>query len=422
MLLKKNINKTVAIEIFELLEKFAEYGFNKSHAAAYTIISYQTAWLKHYYAIEFLTANISSDINDTDRLVKLLAEAKRMKIKVQAPHINKSKADFTILDKKTIQYGLAAIKNVGYKSADIIAKHRLKKGLFKSIFDLCLIGNNSINKKVLESLILVGACDKLKEHRAQLYESLETIINFSNQYNKNKNSNQESLFNNVDNNIVPPSLYPAESWTDQKCLKYEKLLLGFYLTDNPLSQYQNDIKELDLYSKHHLDKQKIQIGGIITEINYRFDKNGNKWALLSVDTLNKPIQIYVFHEALNKYSNLVVDDMMCFFVGKDFNNNESDTINRMVANQIFPIKGIKNQLIKNINIKLPFSADKKNILNTLNSLHDEFKGHYSLILHLEKSTGVSDKILLNKLKFSIDSQTMKKLRKDFQENNVWLSM
>ena len=419
---EKSINKTVAIEIFELLEKFAEYGFNKSHAAAYTIISYQTAWLKHYYAIEFLTANISSDINDTDRLVKLLAEAKRMKIKVQAPHINKSKADFTILDKKTIQYGLAAIKNVGYKSADIIAKHRLKKGLFKSIFDLCLIGNTSINKKVLESLILVGACDKLKEHRAQLYESLETIINFSNQYNKNKNSNQESLFNNVDNNIVPPSLYPAESWTDQKCLKYEKLLLGFYLTDNPLSQYQNDIKELDLYSKHHLDKQKIQIGGIITEINYRFDKNGNKWALLSVDTLNKPIQIYVFHEALNKYSNLVVDDMMCFFVGKDFNNNESDTINRMVANQIFPIKGIKNQLIKNINIKLPFSADKKNILNTLNSLHDEFKGHYSLILHLEKSTGISDKILLNKLKFSIDSQTMKKLRKDFQENNVWLSM
>ena len=419
--IKKNINKKVAVEIFELLEKFAEYGFNKSHAAAYTIISYQTAWLKHYYPIEFLTANISSDINDTDRLVKLLAEAKRMNITVQAPHINKSNADFTILDDSTIQYGLAAIKNVGYKGADIISKHRQKQGLYKSIFDLCLIGNSLVNKKILESLILVGACDNLKEHRAQQYESLEAIINFSNQYNKSNNTNQESLFNNIENNIVAPKLPPADEWNNQKCLKYEKLLLGFYLTDNPLSQYQDDLNELELCSKINPDKQRVECGGIITEINYRFDKNGNKWALISLDTLKQPVQVYVFHDTLKKYFDLIIDDTMCYFIGKDFNNSESETINRIVANQIFPIKNIKDRLIKNINIKLLFSSNHNNILNKLEKLQKKHTGNYSLILHLEKNSGTLDKILLNKVKFSLNKESMMQLRSEFGNANVWLS-
>ena len=123
---KKNVSKSIAVEIFELLEKFAEYGFVKSHSTAYAIIAYQTAWLKHYYPVEFLTANISSNINDTDNVVKLISDGRRMGLNVDHPDINSSNADFTIIDDKTMRYGLAAIKNVGYKSAENIAKYREK--------------------------------------------------------------------------------------------------------------------------------------------------------------------------------------------------------------------------------------------------------------------------------------------------------
>ena len=124
---EKGVNKKTAIEIFELLEKFAEYGFNKSHAAAYSVISYQTAWLKNYYPTEFMAANISSDINDTNKVVKLISDAKKMDIKIMPPDINTSSADFVINEDKVIQYGLAAIKNVGYKVAELIANERKEK-------------------------------------------------------------------------------------------------------------------------------------------------------------------------------------------------------------------------------------------------------------------------------------------------------
>ena len=420
---KQNINKKIAIEIFEFLEKFAEYGFNKSHAAAYTIISYQTAWLKCFYPIEFLTANISSDINDTDRLIKLLSEAKRMDIEIKPPNINYSSADFTIQDDKTIRYGLAAVKNVGYKSAEHIANYRLSNKKYKSIFDLCMI-DELVNKKVIESLILSGACDDLKEHRAQQFESLETIISFSNKFHKNKNTNQESLFG--DENllgIAPPTLPDTEAWSVERCSKSEKELLGFYLTHNPLSKHENDLKEIILSNKMNNKKNDaIKVGGIIADVEYRFDKNNNKWALLKVESLYNTVQVYVFNDAFQKYENLLLEDNMCFFVGRDFNQSDSDISSRMVANQIYNLDGICNQLTKNINIKLNFENNKKDVLNSIETLSETYKGNYSLILHIENSARNVQKILINKIKFSINSHTLQNLRNEFGNKNVWLTM
>ena len=346
---KKNINKSVAIEIFELLEKFAEYGFNKSHAASYTIISYQTAWLKCHYPIEFLTANISSDINDTDRVNKMLAEAKRMKIEIKPPNINYSKAGFHILDDKTIQYGLAAIKNVGYKSAQSIANYQEKNGSFNSIFDLCVM-DEPINKKVLESLILVGACDDLKEHRAQLFNSMDVIIDFNNKYNKNKNSNQASLFGKEEESSISyPTIQDYELWEQEKCLKHEKDLLGFYLTDNPLSKYEDDIKEFSVLNK--FNKKNIYLSGIITEVQLRFDKNGNKWALVTLDTLNNVVQAYIFNDVFIKSSHLIQEDMTCFLIARDFNNSESENTTRVIVNNIYQLEGLRSKIVKNINIR-----------------------------------------------------------------------
>ena len=415
--IKKNINKKIAVEIFELLEKFAQYGFNKSHAAAYSIIAYQTAWLKHHYAVEFLTANISSDINDTDRLIKLLGDARRLKIKINPPNINLSGADFKILDNHTIQYGLAAVKNIGYKGVQDIVDYREEHGSFQSIFDL---SKTNVNKKILESLILVGACDDLVEHRAQMFASIEVVINYFIKSQKSQNINQENLFgSNSDFGLVPPQLENIETWDKDECLKHEKQLLGFYLTDNPLKKFEIDLREFSFYKK---DNPHIRVGGIIGDVNYRFDKNGNKWALFTLDTLTTSIQVYAFNDAFTNYSDLIVEDKLCFIVGRDFNQGGSENLSRIIVNQMYKLEGLRNRVTKNINLKIEYSSKQNNILNNIQNIAKEHKGKYNVVLHMMSKQGRKQKILLKELQLACDDGTLEELRNLLGLNNVWLSI
>ena len=416
---KNNINKKQAVEIFELLEKFAEYGFVKSHSAAYAMIAFHTAWLKTYYPIEFLTANISSDINDTDRVVKLMLECKRMNININTPNINLSNTDFSIIDDNTIQYGLSAIKNIGQKASDNIVQFRSDNGLFKSIFDVAKI-KPAINKKVLESLILSGACDSLTEHRSEMYGSIEIITEFINKFNKTENIHQSSLFASTDLAISTPSLAQQEEWTKDECLKHEKELLGFYLSDNPLLKYADDLNEL--LNKNFLKPPYLSTAGIVSDIVYRFDKNGNKWALVSLDTLNESLQLYVFNETFSKYNELIQKDKLLYIIGKDFNNSESERISRIIVSKVFIInKDLKKLLTQNINISINYNNHNKEIVESIEKLSNKFPGNYNLVLHLKSLKGINQKVLIKKIKFSISTESLAELKSKFGSFNVWLS-
>ena len=416
---KNNINKKQAVEIFELLEKFAEYGFVKSHSAAYAMIAFHTAWLKTYYPIEFLTANISSDINDTDRVVKLMLECKRMNININTPNINLSNTDFSIIDDNTIQYGLSAIKNIGQKASDNIVQFRSDNGLFKSIFDVAKI-KPAINKKVLESLILSGACDSLTEHRSEMYGSIEIITEFINKFNKTENIHQSSLFASTDLAISTPSLAQQEEWTKDECLKHEKELLGFYLSDNPLLKYADDLNEL--LNKNFLKPPYLSTAGIVSDIVYRFDKNGNKWALVSLDTLNESLQLYVFNETFSKYNELIQKDKLLYIIGKDFNNSESERISRIIVSKAFIInKDLKKLLTQNINISINYNNHNKEIVESIEKLSNKFPGNYNLVLHLKSLKGINQKVLIKKIKFSISTESLTELKSKFGSFNVWLS-
>ena len=416
---KNNINKKQAVEIFELLEKFAEYGFVKSHSAAYAMIAFHTAWLKTYYPIEFLTANISSDINDTDRVVKLMLECKRMNININTPDINLSNTDFSIIDDNTIQYGLSAIKNIGQKASDNIVQFRSDNGLFKSIFDVAKI-KPAINKKVLESLILSGACDSLTEHRSEMYGSIEIITEFINKFNKTENIHQSSLFASTDLAISTPSLAQQEEWTKDECLKHEKELLGFYLSDNPLLKYADDLNEL--LNKNFLKPPYLSTAGIVSDIVYRFDKNGNKWALVSLDTLNESLQLYVFNETFSKYNELIQKDKLLYIIGKDFNNSESERISRIIVSKVFIInKDLKKLLTQNINISINYNNHNKEIVESIEKLSNKFPGNYNLVLHLKSLKGINQKVLIKKIKFSISTESLTELKSKFGSFNVWLS-
>ena len=417
----QKINKKTAIEIFELLEKFAQYGFNKSHAVAYSIIAYQTAWLKYHYPAEFLTANISSDINDTDRLVKLLADAKRLKISIKPPNINLSEADFKILDDKTIQFGLAAIKNVGYKGIKDIIDYRNENQIFTSIFDFEKV---SINKKILESLILVGACDDLKEHRSQMYNSVDIILDFISKKQRTKNLNQGSLFSGEETfGLKPPSLPETEKWDLDECLKYEKQLLGLYITSNPLEKYEDDLDEFSsTTNKYNLKYDYLKFGGIISDIEYRFDKNGNKWALLTVDIIVRTIQVYVFNDAFQKYSNFIVQDRMCFIIGKDFNEDSEEMSNRIIANKIFNLENLRKTITKHINVKLNYVDENSNVFDQIKSLAEKHSGNYKIVLHLISKLGKTQKILLSNITIDCSPGALRDLRALLGgNNNAWLT-
>ena len=424
---KKNVSKSIAVEIFELLEKFAEYGFVKSHSTAYAIIAYQTAWLKHYYPVEFLTANISSNINDTNNVVKLISDGRRMGLNVDHPDINSSNADFTIIDDKTMRYGLAAIKNVGYKAAEKIAEYRQLNGRYKTIFDLVTIGKDSqaINKKVVESLILVGACNSLKKHRAELFESLDMIIEFGSKFFKNINRNQENLFDNTNQaEIQYPSLRNIDEWPIEKQLKYEKELLGFYLSNNPLAKYEQDFLELSTLNSEGINKygsEKVNIGGIILSFQLRYDKNGNQWAILSLDTYSGNLQVYVFHSTYLQYIDLIQEDNIIFIKGKISNQSDNNQVSQIIADKLFTAENIRNRLTNYINIRLEYVQDAKDYLIKLTDLCDTYKGNTLLMFHLITSNGLQQRIQSNKFKVNASQEFINKLRIIFGNKNVWIT-
>ena len=415
------INEKIAIEIFELLEKFASYGFNKSHSAAYALIAYQTAWLKTYYPAEYYAANLSSDISDTDKVVKLIDDAKSLNVNVLMPDVKMSFPDFRVIDDNTISYGLAAIKNVGYKAAEDIANFRDESN-YKTIFDLCTIESTAVNKKTLESLILAGACDHLDGHRAQQYESIDKVIHFGQLYSKQSNKNQESLFSSegVDIEIPTPELAEAEEWSSDVCLSKEKELIGFYLSGNPLEPYELDLKDFEI-SKVKGKDSNLRLGGLISSSKLLFDKRNNQWAIITLERMSSKAEVFIFSDLFNQVKDLIHENSMIFVTGKLSNRqSEYDDVIKIIADDVIDIKRVRNKLSRHINIKLSYDKANKEILSKIHNIAKSSKGHCRFILNIESSTGYVQRVVSNDLNVSPDLEFIQKLREILGDENVWI--
>ena len=415
------INEKTAIEIFELLEKFAEYGFNKSHSAAYALIAYQTAWLKTYYPAEYYAANLSSDINDTDKVVKLIDDAKSLDVNVLMPDVKMSFPDFRVIDDKTISYGLAAIKNVGYKAAEDIAKSRDSVN-YKTIFDLCTIESTAVNKKTLESLILAGACDHLEGHRAQQYESIDKVIHFGQLYNKQGNKNQESLFSSdgVDMEIPVPELTDVEEWSSEACLSKEKELIGFYLSGNPLEPYESDLKDFEISTAKGKDSD-LRVGGLISSSKLLFDKRNNQWAIITLERMSSKAEVFIFSDLFNQVKDLIHENSMIFVTGKLSNRqSEYDDVIKIIADDVMDIKRVRNKLSRHINIKLSYDKANKETLSEIHRIAKSSKGHCRFILNIESSSGYMQRVVSNDLNVSPNLEFIQQLRDILGDENVWI--
>lgn len=302
----RGVGEGLANTIFDLMEKFAGYGFNKSHSAAYALLSYQTAWLKTHYPAAFMAAVLSSDMDHTDKVVGFLHECRQMKLSVLPPHVNYSDYRFVVEGERRIRYGLGAVKGVGQAAIEYLVQVRKTHGLFKHLFDFCeRAATRKMNRRMLEALIRAGALDDLGAHRAAMMASLENALKHADKKASEESLGQHDLFADLMPSSETPCFWQeCDPWDEMQMLQGEKETLGTFLSGHPLNFYIEELKSLDLISIHSLIKHQghtLRIAGILSQIRTKVTKRGDKIAFAVLEDQSGQIEISVFSEAFREY-------------------------------------------------------------------------------------------------------------------------
>jgi DNA polymerase-3 subunit alpha len=361
--LKNGINKEVAASIFLKIEPFAEYGFNKSHAAAYAIISYQTALLKTYYPSEFFAASMTMDISNQNKLSEFHEELKRLNINIVRPDINKCFADFQF-DENNFYYALGAIKSVGYEAVSNIIKERIENGDFKSINDfLNRINPKDINKLQLEGLVKAGAFDNININRQALFNSIPNFILKTKSIFENKAANQIDLFTSdkeQDNDIV----LNIEDWKFEDRLSKEFEAVGFFISDHPLNQFKEIFDDYNIvdYIKFNSNEEnkKANIAATLLKIQERKTAKGNSYAVIKFTDLTSVFELFVFSDILELNREILIEgNSLIITLLKNISNDEN-RFKRINVQKIAPLKDLFNKPVSEIifNIKTIKQIDK----------------------------------------------------------------
>ena len=325
--IRNGVDEKTANKIYDLMIDFANYAFNKSHSAAYAVVAYRTAWLKHYYPVEFMAALISSVMGDTNSISMYIGECKRLCIKVLPPDINESYRKFTVIDGK-IRFGLLAVKNVGEGFADAVVKAR-GDGKFNSFTDFCErienVDSNVMNKRAVESLIKSGAMDSLGGNRAQYLSIFEKTIDSIHHDKKRNIEGQFSMFETIDTKISKDNLPDLKEFNSRNLLAMEKEMLGIYISGHPLKPYEKELKRVSTISTteifqtkedieggiaENVDGKKVVIGGIVVKKKNMITKNNNMMAFITLEDLYGAVECIVFPTTFDRYNNLIEEDSL----------------------------------------------------------------------------------------------------------------
>ncbi len=367
---ERGVNKKKAEEIYDLMAYFAGYGFNKSHSAAYGLIAYQTAYLKTNYPVEFMSALLSSEQENTTKITKYIDECERMGILVLPPDINLSDVSFTPSDEQ-IRFGLGAVKNVGNAAINSILKER-QNGLYKDFYDfISRIDMRKCNKKVLESLIKVGAFDQLEKNRIKLLENLPILIDWASS-KKEESSGMNSLFGKSDTEPQKPILRNVAEPSEKQIFLWENELLGFFLSGNPLSEYKEVAKAITDIS----DSENAIIAGVITDITEKTTKKRTKMAYIKIHSPLNTVSCVAFPYLYAKIeSKFQIGDPVVVF-----GQMEEDQSGQIRANEIAGIEESLN-LIKKVIVEIKKPADKK-FFSLIDDLFDKWNGSFPLFFRV----------------------------------------
>ena len=300
---ERGIARAKADRVWELMEKFAGYGFNKSHGAAYALVAYQTAYFKANYPVEFMAALLTSEMGDTDKIVKYMDECRAMGTRVDPPDVNVSAVRFTVAG-DTIRFGLAAIKNVGEAAMESILETRRKDGAFKNLDDFCArVDLRLVNRRVLESLIKAGAFDSLGLTRAHLMLTLDAALESGQRQQRDREEGQGSFFDLLPPvPVTPTAVTPSvPEWDDDQRLAFEKEVLGFYVSGHPLARYGALVESLGIASTAAIaglgTGARVKLFGHVVGLKETATKSGNRMAFFTLEDMEGPVEVTVFPEA-----------------------------------------------------------------------------------------------------------------------------
>jgi len=352
------------------MEYFAGYGFNKSHSAAYAVITYQTAYLKANYPVQYMVAQMSCEKQNTDKIAEYIEDCRHMGIEVTPPDVNESQNDFTISDNNKIRFGLGAIKNVGNKAIESIIESRNTSGRFTSLFDLCKrVDMRIANKQVIEFLIKSGCFDALYDNRAKLLAGLDTAMQIGGIANKDRRTGQKSLFNFGDDAVESENLdfskdTQINNWTERELRQAEKESLGVYMSSHPLNSHKEKIKQLSTVSSSEVSElsegEEIVIGGIITNIRQSITKKGDPMLYVTLEDMSGAIECLAFKNEIKAYQPLLAVDMVVFIRAQV---GFQSTVPTVRIKEIIPEKDALARLAKSMTIRLDaLNFDENNLI------------------------------------------------------------
>nr|WP_136251631.1 DNA polymerase III subunit alpha [Ningiella ruwaisensis] len=377
---ENNIDPELAMKIFDLVEKFAGYGFNKSHSAAYALVSYQTLWLKVHYPAEFMAAVLSADMDNTDKIVTLVDECNRMGLEILPPDLNTGQYKFTVNKQGQIVYGIGAIKGVGEAPVEAIIHARENLGKFTDLFDFCeKVDLKKINKRVLEKLVLSGAMDNLGPHRAALMATLKDALDTALQTAKAAAAGQGDLFG-MDLPADASSDHAFKQvprWSEKVWLDGEKETLGLYLTGHPINQYVNEIKQ---YTDSRLVDLKptgkdnyVSTLGLVLGVRVMTNKKGKRWALVTLDDKSARMDIRLYPEIYERYEDILTADNLLWIKGQ-VSFDEYSGGNTMNAVEVMTLMQARTKYAKHLALRLQSQACTVSSVAKIQDILQPFRG------------------------------------------------
>ncbi|RJR27193.1 MAG: DNA polymerase III subunit alpha [Desulfobacteraceae bacterium] len=390
---RRNVPKKAAEELFDLIEKFGGYGFNKSHSAAYAVICYQTAYLKAHFPVEFMASLLTLDMGNQDKTIKNIAECRTMGIPILPPDINESQSSFAVVGDK-IRFGLGAVKNVGLKAVDAIIEERTKNGPFRDLVDFCRrVEGAKVNRRVLEGLIQCGAFDFKGIPRAALFSSLDDVMKLC---NCTQDPNQLSIFGSLGSGaIFSPIEVPLPDipeWEDRERLRREKDALGFYITGHPLARFEQELGFFSTCAVQDLpdreDQSKVKIAGVVESIKVKRTKKGDKMAVVQFEDLTGSVEAVVFPDAFTRFSHLLATDDPLLLSGiLEISENGV----KVVVQDLATLASVRHKAVKAMEISVREEALTRELLAELRNLVFRHPGDSRLIFRIERdsSSGVA---------------------------------
>jgi DNA polymerase-3 subunit alpha len=430
---KKGINTKSAEEVYQLMARFAEYGFNKAHATVYAHVAYQAAYLKAHHPLEYMTANLTSWLGDQDEFLIMKNEAQRLGIKVLPPDINSSDIECRV-EAGDIRLGLKAVKNVG-KAAESILESRRSKGKFESIFDLCRsVDVHQVNKKALESMVYAGALDSLKGLRSQLFAAIDAAIEYGSGFQKDRLTGQTSLFDGLfadgqtptaEVNIPEPELPDIPPWPYNELLAKEKEIMNFYVSGHPLDHFQDEVRGFVSTSMHAdalkklKDGDNVTVGGLITTLRSHMQRDGRPMAFIKLEDFDGSMELIAFGDAFAKYGHLLAPDSMVLAHGQVM-MREGETSPKVRIENAMSLVDSREKLAKSVHVRVRTQALEKDFIQELQAECAKMAGECALILHLVTQESNEYRVRARNFRINPGIATIKSLRDRLGKENVWL--